>query len=534
MKYIKSIATSLVLAGSLMATSCDPSDFGDINETPNNPQQTYTHMLFKYAGKYVRNFIMTSASYDPWPAEWSGYLAEAKNNQYGGLYTTYEFSPSSYYTVPIKNLTKMIELCKDESINQNPLVASFGSLNNQIAVATTLRAFFFMTLSDIQGPIVYSEALMGEENWYPKYDSQKDVYAGLDKELTEAFAMMDENSNLSSKDDYFFQGNISRWKKFNASLRMMMAIKLADVAPADGKSRFAKAFADGGMVDAKDSFTYTFDTSNYSWLYYNGYKGYGSRSKYFAPNKILVDALKEYKDPRLFTYATVGTDGRFAYLGNVTGADSKNFDDYKGIPHGLESNAAVGTAKKGACSAAPKYCEPTATYGVISAARTLLVEAEAAEYGWIDADPAELYAKGIQASFDFEAISDPYSSDTQMGFDPKWATEYIEAHPLPAEKNAAIREIVMQRFLAGFMMDGVESWSDWRRHNIPTMPMYKGQINAGNTSYPSRLAFSTNEYATNKENVNAAVKNDVTGPKGDNPWSRVWWDVTENECPIAQ
>lgn len=522
MKYIKSFAASLVVAGSLMMTSCDPSDFGDINDTPNNPTKSYTYMLFKYAAKYVRNFHMTSASYDPWPAEWSGYLAEAKNNQYGPLNVTRDFGSNSYYTNPIKNLTKIIEANQNEETKNDVAVTAFGSAENQIGVCTTLRAFFYMTLSDIHGPIVYSEALKaGEGVWNPKYDSQKDVYAGLDAELTSAFKMMNESSSLTS-DDIFYGGDIKKWKKFNASLRMMMAIKLADVDPATGKERFARAYADGGMVKVDDSFEYQYDTAAYAWLYYSGNMGYSARSKYFGPNKILVDALKEYQDPRLFTYCNVGDD---AYLGKVEG-DPRDFNTYKGIPHGLDSNAAVSQAIVGACSAAPKYCEPDATYGLITTARTLLVEAEAATLGWINADAAELYAKGIQASFEYEAKSD-------KNFDASQAAAYIAAHPLPAEKNAALHEIVMQRFLAGFMMDGIESWSDWRRYNIPTMPMYAGQLDEGNTTYPSRLAYVSAEYTTNKDNILEAVKADVRGGD-DTPWCRVWWDVDANECPVAE
>ena len=222
----------------------------------------------------------------------------------------------------------------------------------------------------------------------------------------------------------------------------------------------------------------------------------------------------------MFTYCNVGAD---AYLGQVAG-DPKSFDTYKGVRHGLESNSAVGNEIIGACSAAPKYCEPTATYGLITAARCLLVEAEAAQRGWINADAADLYARGIQASFDFEASSD-------KNFDAAQATAYVAAHPLPAANDAALKEIVMQRFLAGFLTDGVEAWSDWRRFNIPTLPMYEGQTNEGKTSYPYRLAYYSNEYTTNNDNVVAALK-DLSQAK-DDPWVRVWWDVADNECPIG-
>lgn len=522
MKYTKSLVAALAIAASAMMTSCDPSDFGDLNETPNNPQEAYTTFLFRYAAVGTRSFIMSSSSYDPWAMEWPGYLAEAKNNQYGPLSVTTDYATGSFYYGPIKNLSNIIKSC-EEGTSPNNL--DLGSLDNQIAAATTLRAFYYMTLSDIQGPIVYTEALQAtDENYNPKLDTQEFVYTSLLKDLEQVYAKFDPSSKLASAYDYFFKGSTAKWMKFNASLRMMMAIKLADIKPEMGKQFFAKAFADGGMESVDDSFNYSFDSSYASaWFYAIGNQGYASRSNYFAPNKVLVDALKEYKDPRLFTYATIGQE-RYAYLGKRgTAADEHNFDAYQGIPHGLESNTAVSTAVKIACSTAPKYCERTATYGLITTARTKLVEAEAAVLGWIDADASALYEQGIQASFDFEAKSD-------AAFDPKQATDYIAAHPLPTDKDEALHEIIMQRFLAGFLTDGIEAWSDWRRYNIPTIPMYQGQINDGHDRYPQRLRFAAADYSANEDNIKA-VLSDVGGK--DDAWGRVWWDVEDNPSPKA-
>ena len=527
MKYSKSLVAALVIATSGMTTSCDFSDFGDINTTPNSPTEGYTYTLFQYACVHSRNFIMTSSSYDPWGQEWSGYLSEAKNNQYGSFATTNNFSASGYYTGPIKNLTAIIEANTNEETKDLLSTTTFGSNANQIAIATTLRAFYYMSISDITGPIVYSEALKATEgNFQPKFDKQADVYASLDKELCDVYDLFDTSEKLNQPSaDIFFGGDVAKWKKFNATLRMMMAIKLADVDPTTGKARFAKAYADGGMESADDSFSYTFDVKYaYAWFYEIGNQGYASRSNYFAPNKIFVEALKEYRDPRLFTYATIGID-KFAYLGSRPGASEKDFDAYFGIPCGLESNGAVAAAKEIACSTAPKYCEQTATYGLITAARSKLVEAEAAVRGWITADAATLYAEGIQASFDFEARSD-------KEFDPSQAADYIAAHPLPATTDEALKEIVMQRFLAGFLTDGIEAWADWRRFNIPTFPMEAGQVAEGHYSYPQRLEFSSFDYSTNEENVKACLSDLSNGQ--DDRWSRVWWDVADNESPIAE
>ncbi|MCQ2268615.1 MAG: SusD/RagB family nutrient-binding outer membrane lipoprotein [Bacteroidaceae bacterium] len=519
MKYIKSILASLVVACSL--TSCDPSDFGDINVNPNYPTEGYTYMQFKFAAKYVRYFAMMSNGFDPWNVLWTGYLAESVNNQYSAMNTTTEFATGSYYYYPIKTLNEIIEANQNEETKGTPAVLSFGSNENQIGACVTLRSFFYMSLSDIIGPIVYTDAIKGasDDNWTPKYDSQKDVYEGLDKELNAAYAMMNDASSLS-KDDYLFDGDIKKWKKFNASLRMMLAIKLADVDPAAGKARFAKAYADGGMTKAADSFQYTFDTSAAAFMYSTSVNNGAAN---YVPNKVLVDLLKEYKDPRLFTYATIGDD---AIKGKRPGQPN-DFDAYFGTAFGLETNDAVVVAASKACSAATRYQDPTATYGLITAARTLLVEAEAALLGWIDADASALYEAGIRESFNYEASMDSKNAY----FNAEMADDYIKAHPLPADKAQAMHEVVIQRFLAGFMTDAIETWSDWRRHNIPTLPMYKGQTDNGTMHYHYRMMFGANDINGNEDNVKAITQSDLGG--NDSCDQRVWWDVKDNECPIG-
>lgn len=508
MKHIKTLLVSLALTTSF--AGCDMSDFDDINVSPNSPSEAYTSMLFTGAGRYVRYFIMTSYSYDPWMQEWTGYISEAKNNQYGPLGTTTTFSTSSYYLYPIKNLNEIVELNEDEETASEASVLEFGDNANQTAAAMTLRAWFYTKLTDILGAIPYSEAFKGEseDNWLPDFDSQESIYTALNEELEEAYNMFDETGSLSNA-DIFYAGDISKWKKFNASLRMMLAIKLADVDPSTGKTRFAKAYNDGAMEDVDDGFNYTFDTNSYSWFYYIGNANYSSAGLGFGPNEVLVEALKELKDNRLFVYCDLS-----GYLGDREG-DEDDFDAYIGIPFGLESNSAVNAAASVACSVAASYCEAQATYGVITTARTLLVEAEAAERGWISADANELYEAGIRASYEFSGAE---------GIEEYLTSEKVV---LSNDTDEALEQIVMQRFLAGFLTDGIEAWSDWRRFNIPTLPIYEGQAAEGITVYPYRMAYSDNDKLYNEDNANAAINTYLNG--NDDRWERVWWDVYDNE-----
>ena len=161
------------------------------------------------------------------------------------------------------NLQYIIEWNEDPEQKDLPNVTSLGTSANQIAAAKTLQAFYYMNLTDILGPIVISEAFKGSSDdiWTPKYDTQKEVYDFLDKSLNEAYALFDTSGNLNASADANYGGDIAKWKKLNASLRMIAAIKLSDVDPATGKSRFAKAYSDGGMTAASDGLFHTHSTT---------------------------------------------------------------------------------------------------------------------------------------------------------------------------------------------------------------------------------------------------------------------------------
>ena len=505
-----------VLTAAVLVTACNPADFGDINKDPNNPSTAFTKYLFTNACTYVPYFSLGSATngYDPWQQEWTGYISESKNNQYGPLATTTYYSTvSTIYLYALRNLNQIIEMNEDEEQKGESNVLMFGDNANQIAAAKTLSAFYYMSLTDIIGPIVFTEAFQGksDDNWTPKYDPQDEVYAGLDKMLKEAYAQFDEDGDLDGSADVLYGGNIAKWKKFNASIRMLLAIKMCDVDPANGKARFAAAYADGGMTTNADSFMYKYDelTPNRLYLWVSpDWKEAGFNA---VPNKFIVDRMKALKDNRMFKYFDIE-----GYRGTRSEAvfPRDQYTSFYGVPFGLTSNDAVNAWTKCCASINSEIIKKEATIPVIPAARVLFTEAEAAWRGWIAADPKELYEKGIAASFD------------QWGAE--GAADYIASAKVAYKEADALEQIAIQRWIASYMSDGVEAWSDWRRLDIPKMPVGPGAIDSGNKHYPYRLAYySDTDVALNNANYLEAVKLLRGGVDDTN--SRLWWDVADNE-----
>ena len=516
MKKIYALLTSVVVAG-LFFASCDKiHDFGDINKSPNSPSTPYTSYMLTQAQRYFYYFVTGSATngYDPWQQAWNGYLAECKNNQYGPLGTTTSYSGvNTMYLVPLKNLHYIIEWNEDPEKKDLPNVASLGTSANQIAAAKTLMGFYFMTLSDIVGPLVIDEAFQGatEDNWKPGYNTQQEVYDYIDKSLSEAFGQFDMNGTLNAAADASFGGDIAKWKKFNASLRMLAAIKLCDVDPATGKSRFAKAYNDGGMVNVDDGLFHKHDDLNWNMMYYWCNPDYAGAGFGHAPNMYIVDQMKAFKDPRMFKYFDIE-----GYKGprdpEVFPRDS--YDSFYGVPFGLESNTAVNKWVDCCCSINSTMLAMDASLPVITAARVLFTEAEAAYRGWISADAKALYEAGIKSSFE------------QWGAD--GADAYIASPDIAYNASNALEQIAIQRWIAGYLADGIEAWSDWRRLDIPKMFVGPEAAKQGNKHFPYRLAFySGHDPELNAEKYEEIIKKDIRGGV-DSVNGRVWWDVADN------
>ncbi|CAK7050836.1 MAG: hypothetical protein PARBA_01770 [Parabacteroides sp.] len=486
MKKIKLFALALI--GLLSFNSC--GDFGDDNIDPNNPSQADTRYLFTYACKRVYTFSYV-ANYNPWTQLFPQYLSERQNIQYSDFGIT-DFNTGPYYYDNIRNLETIIKMNTDEATKNASNVIYLGSTNNQLASSRTLRAFYYMHLTDIMGMLPYTEALKGDEaNFTPKYDTQEFIYQDLDKELTEAYSQFEESGSLNETNDILYQGNVSNWKKLNASLRMMMAIKLSDVAPETGKARFAKAYADGGMTQNSELLEYKFleETDNENPLYTNIVSG---GRKDFAPSKTILDQLIEYKDPRLAEYAEPNSRG-----------------EYKGVPFGITQSEIAKYEDMAFFN--KRYYKQDAPIVVISPSHILLIEAEAAVRGWINENPEDLYKAGIKASFDQYGIS-------SAEFDKYMAQDVIKLTGSPTEK---IEKIAMQRWLANFMQNGVEAWSDWRRLNVPNI---KPGPSATISHIPYRRVYYPNDYNTNKANYDTAIATQGA----DNLDTRVWWDVADN------
>ena len=467
--------------GALLATAlvaCDPGDFGDMNLDPNNPSVPVTSNLLTTAEQGIIGPIT-----DTQPTLYAQQISEkfyTENSRYG----TQQFSFNGFYSGPLINLQEIIRLNSDEATKS--IAAQNGPNNNQIAVARILKAYYFWHMTDRWGPLPYSQALAGRENFKPTYDTQEAIYNDLFKELKEASAQITAGA---IKGDFLLGGNMNRWKTFANSMRLVMALRLSEVLPEKAKTEFASAFNDGVISSNDQNVVYTFlgDQNND-----NPWEDRFETRLDFTVSKPMVDLLLSVNDPRLPVFADKAV---------LT-------QQYVGMPYGLEQGPAGAIPNGQVSFLGTALRQQTSPGYVMTYAQMQFSLAEGARRGWITGDPATFYNKGIEASFK------QYGVFNQAAYD-----AYIAQPSVKYAPAKGLEQIITQKWVALFL-NGYEAWAEWRRTSFPTLTPPAKTISPSGI-IPLRQGYPTTERDLNGANYNAALQ--VFGGKDDLD-GRLWWD----------
>jgi hypothetical protein len=357
--------------------------------------------------------------------------------------------------------------------------------DNRIAVAEIGKVFGFAALVDAFGPVPYSEAL-DEDILQPKYDDDEEVYNNLIAQLDQAIAMVDVTAGgFPGTQDLLYGGDMEGWLKFANSLKLRMAVTIADVNAGKAGTMVAEAVT-GGVFTSND------DNASISYLdaFPNTHPVHedlvqSGRDDYVVANT-LVDRLLALNDPRIEVFAQPKEDG--TYQGGVYGTNNT----FALLSH-------IGE---------PFY-QPTLEGLLLDYAEVEFLLAEAAERGFTVPNTAEEhYNAGITASMTYWGIA-------QADID-----AYL-AQPTVAYATATgdwKQKIGVQHWIALYNR-GFEGWTVWRRldftgFNAPPLLSYD--------DIPERFIYPIEEATLNKANLEQGIQM-LGGPDDAN--TRVFWDV---------
>ncbi len=499
MKKINIHLLAVVLM-SLLLSSCS-KDFEEINTDPNNspkalPQQLLAPALVNsltYNMIRNRNFNneLMQVTVDQSDAEGRvfryDYRPGTSDYLYNGLYT---------------ELTNFKDIYKSatDSINYNP---------SYRGISLICQTWLYSILTDTYGDVPFTESNLARDSaiYEPKFDRQKDIYAGMFENLERANIMLDSNVSIPAGSDPLFGGVVSKWQKFGNSLYLRLLLRLsgkAEVAP--------QVIAKITEIVETNSAAYPIMTSNAdnAIVVWTGAGPLVSplnnvrEQDFRAPSiaSFFINNLVIWNDPRIDISLGTNNINRWAiapYQGSFTGVQSGYLPGAEPIKKSyFYSNTSASSLQK----------DPM-TGILMTYAELRFIMAEAALKGWISSSVESHYKAGVQNSI------------TQWL--PTWAVPidtYLNSADLTWDGTLSfeqqMEQIHLLKYYALFMVD-MQQWFEYRRTGHPVLPIGPGVENGG--VMPARMMYPVYVQSTNPTNYQIAVANQ--GP--DQISTQVWW-----------
>jgi hypothetical protein len=485
----------------LVFTACQKR-FDEVNRDLNNSTETATSFLLTNAQKSMMDFT------------WDEWFNGRRGNQLAQYWASNQYSAESryalrvnitnsywslFYTRSLQDLEEIIRL----NTNTPEATKGFGMPENQIAIAKTLQAWLYQNMTDTWGPIPFSEALQGADFPFPSYDAQEDIYMGLLEMLDEALANFDD-TDMSVQGDQIYGGDISKWKKFAASMKMRVALRMADVKPAEANTAMAEAISAGLMTSNAD---------NAEFMYMNGApnnnplaEDFKTRND-FAASNTMVDELNRLNDPRVgFYYEPTAAS---VLAGNP---------EYVGEVYGLKEADAALTLDADISQRNAQVLAETAPGIYLDYAQVEFMLAEAAERGVAGAGSAAAhYEEGIRASMMYWDVDNTLSSTDIDNYLAQPEVEYTSL----ITGGQTWREVIGRQKWIALYMQGVQGWTEWRRLDFDILQNPAGG-NLDGLGIPNRMIYPIDEQTLNGEQYAAGVAL-LGGPDELN--TKLWWDV---------
>ena len=402
------------------------------------------------------------------------------------------------------------------------------------AIATVIKVAVMHRVADTYGPIPYSK-IGADGSITTPYDSSKEVYYKFFEELNIAIAALSDNvaSGLVESADYIYGGDVSKWIKFANSLKLRLAIRIANVDATMAKQMAEEAVSNTyGVIDTNgDNAGWDYFGAEQNPIYvaarYNLPVGCETGGDTHAAADIIC-YMNGYEDARRDKYFV-----QSEWMGEQ---QVPELIPFVGMRRGIEipDNASVGRKYSGV------KIGPADALQWMNAAEIAFLKAEAvAVYNFdMKGTAQEFYERGIRLSFEQWGAGDPASyladniSTPQSYDDPSGENDYngeFSTMTVMWDEGASVAEkqerIIIQKWIANWML-GNEAWADYRRTGypklIPATPSgNKSEGIVDSNRGTRRMPYPQDEYIGNTSNVNYAVSNYLTGP--DDMGTDVWW-----------
>ncbi len=385
-----------------------------------------------------------------------------------------------------------------------------------------LKGWAFYRATMDMGDVPYNEALDIEKYKNPKYDEQKEVFAGILSDLEKAEGYFAKAGTF--RGDPFYQGDPALWRKATNVLRLKVLLALSkradDTPNLLVKETFARIVGEGNLFGSNADnlqVSYSDKAGQQNPLHYTQTKSINV----YAGTNVIVDPLKAYKDYRLFYYfdpMQAMTDPLYLPEGETL-LERDDWNAYTGVdpsaPFNVEQkkittymhsrfNGVYRNSYIGVPSIRLGYSDMN------------FMLAEAAERGWISGSAKTYYEAGVRASFDFVRTTVPAEYNNGVAITDGYIADYLASAPVTYKVNGTVAErmeqIWMQSYLASFFHLAWDSYYTYRRVGYPQLPVNsETNLNSSKNKIPVRWLYPEGEVNYNKEQLQIALERQWKG-----------------------
>ncbi|PWT78749.1 MAG: SusD/RagB family nutrient-binding outer membrane lipoprotein [Bacteroidetes bacterium] len=527
MKQIKYIF--YLIFGTLILAGCNKK-IQELQSNPNNPSSVPPSLIL---GTILTDMSGTGPigalgatndhSVNSWDDvhRWNQYHCSNYDYYDNNIYSWTDGIFDSYLV--LKNVAKM----------DSEATRLYQSVNPYEAIGRFVTAYYFYNLTSLMGDIPQVEALQGAKIFTPNYTPQKQVFQYVLNVLDSAnsdFAKLIASSDntLSSSQDIYYNGDITKWQKLVNSFKLRVLISLSAKASdpdLNVGAEFAKIINNSSVypifTTQDDDFEFRYNpggTNSYS-LYPINPTNFGSIAQRLNMAKTYVSALTTINDPRVF----VTSEPAWALAGNDP--NPAQFKYFVGASTGEPLATMYGNASAGLYSFINRnryFSNYTGEPNVLVGYKEMLFNiAEAITRGWVTGNAETFYTNGIIESMGFYGIDVTKPGFTAYFLPPdKNSVTQVQPYPVAFDFNTyyaqpavklsstpatAIEQIVMQKYIVCFQNSGYEAYYNARRTGVP---QFEGGSGVGNNGIvPVRWAYPVSEQVQNKTNWSAAISN---------------------------
>lgn len=540
---MKKIIYSLLAIAGLFWVSCT-DQLDDKHKNPDGFTDTQIQYLFAQATLYaIENDYSDTYNYAfRWLNTYTQVVARRSGeNRYQQYEVTNDKSRwQNYYVKRMSPLTEMNLLYKELNDSEK------SNYEVYIQAGKIIGAFNTAIATDFFGNMPYSEAFTarsliygGTANFKPKYDTQKEIYYAILKDLEEAanyFKSAPAGDDIFERQDIVFKGNMEGWYRFANSLRIRYAMRISDVDASKAKEVLASIPANSWITTNEENAVIRVSSKDYApeGLWTALYQSHRVENGYYAyAPEPMVNLLKEAGDLRLKLFFQPASDDN--------GIVYDTTQDI--IPYPVSADDAISLVKRHTDNTddfdIQKIYGVTNSYVILhnyylpvgigmTAAETYLCLAEAAHKNLISGSAEEYYNKGVilsvQNYYDYYANSTAESKYRMYEITSSEVTDaalsdWLASSTMKFNSSNALQQIATQKWLHLNYIQAYETWAEARRSDLGILVDDKeGGVLLNKENMPVRLLLPANEASMNTDNYNAQAEYNK-------PHVRLWWDV---------